>query len=255
MRKEHSPVFGIFSLLLLLSLILPQESPARTVSGKVIKAFDGDTLLVRVQGKDEHIRLREIDAPEVTYRNKIGQEPWGKRSRTFAESLIKRKNVRLEIDEREERDKYHRLLAYVFSGELFINEEMVRSGNAFFYPGPFRGQYTAELQKAEDTARENHLGVWDRKNGLTERPQEFRRRTNRNEGFFARVMRAIRGEKKAPSENPIPPDKIVGNRRSMIYHLPGSSGAPRVSPRNRVFFDSADQAEKAGFRPAREHQS
>jgi micrococcal nuclease len=244
---------ALFALLLL--LLCPPEAPARTAYGRVVKVFDGDTLLVRLQGRDEHVRLREIDAPEVTHRRKIGQEPWGGRARSAAESLVRAKTVLLEIEDREERDKYRRLLAYVFSGDLFVNREMVRSGNAFYYPGPSPGRHAAELQRAEETARENGVGVWDRKNGLTEKPQDFRRRTHRSESFFSRIVRILRGgekEKKPPSSVALPADKIVGNRRSMIYHLPGSSNAARVSPRNRVFFDSAAEAEKAGFRPARE---
>lgn len=253
MRRGFSPVRVFLPFLFLLALILPEAASARTITGRVVKVFDGDTLLVRIQGKEEHVRLREIDAPEVTVRRKIGQEPWGRRARSAAESLVRGRTVRLEIEDRDERDKYHRLLAYVFAGDLFLNGEMVRSGNAFFYAGPFHGARAAELQRAEETARENGRGVWDRKNGLTERPQDFRRRTNRSEGLFSRLIRILRGgEKKTPSLAAVPADKIVGNRRSMIYHLPGTVNAARVSPRNRVFFDSAAEAERAGFRPARE---
>lgn len=260
MRRPVTPILGIFLLLFTPALIFPCPALARTAYGRVVKVFDGDTLLIRVQGKDEHVRLREIDAPEVTYRRKIGQEPWGKRARIAAESTVRRKDVRLEIEDREERDKYHRLLAYVFCGSRFLNAEMVRSGNAFFYSGPFQGRYAAELQRAEERAREDHAGVWDRKNGLAERPQDFRRRTQRSEGLFSRLMRVFRGGETRPRNSSfqdaaVPENKIVGNRRSMIYHLPGSANAARVGPRNRVFFDSAEQAEKAGFRPSREPRS
>jgi methylphosphotriester-DNA--protein-cysteine methyltransferase len=37
----------------------------------------------------------------------------------------------------------------------------------------------------------------------------------------------------------------------MIYHMPGSSGAARVNPNNRVFFDTPEEAEKAGYRRAK----
>ncbi len=257
MKRLVNLFLPIFFLLSSPALIFPEAASARTAYGTVVKVFDGDTLLVRVQGKDEHVRLREIDAPEVTYRRKIGQEPWGRKARIAAESLVRGKNVRLEIEDREERDKYHRLLAYVFSGDRFLNAEMVRSGNAFFYGGPFQGRYASELQRAEERAREDQAGVWDRKNGLAERPKDFRRRTQRGEGFFSRIMRALRGGEKKSSfqETAVPADKIVGNKRSMIYHQPGSANAARVSPRNRIFFDSADQAEKAGYRPAREPRS
>ena len=199
------------------------------------------------------MRLREIDAPEITHRKKVGQEPWGKKARDFAQSLVRGKTVRLEVEESDERDKYHRLLAYVFLNHIFVNRELILSGNAFFYPGPFRGKYADELQEAEEEAREKSRGVWDKRNGLRERPQEFRRRTQRDEGLFSRFWGSIRGEgkKSAPKEYAVPPDKIVGNKRSMIYHPPGSREAARVNPKNRVLFDSPEEAEKAGFRRAR----
>jgi hypothetical protein len=161
--------------------------------------------------------------------------------------------VRLEVEEREERDKYHRLLAYVFSDHLFINREMVGSGNAFFYPGIIQGKYSLELQRAEDLAKEKGLGIWDGKGGLKERPREFRSRTQWDESLFSKLRRFPRAEKEKAllKEYPVPENKVVANKRSMIYHPPGSAGAARVSPRNRIFFDTPEEAEKAGFRPAK----
>jgi micrococcal nuclease len=223
----------------------------------VIKVFDGDTFLVRVKGREEHVRLREIDAPEVRTHKQVGQEPWGKKAREFAISRVRDKTVRLEVEDRDEWDQYRRLLAYVFVGDGLVNQEMVQSGNAFFYPGRFRGEYASQLENAEGVARERGLGVWNPKNELQERPWEFRNRTQRDEGIFSHGKRIQGGEKKSLSSNkfPPPPDKVVGNKRSMIYHLPGSAGASTVSPRNRVLFDSPEQAEKAGFRRAREFRN
>jgi len=240
----------ILFFLLLVSLVFPQSAWTKTLYGKVLKVFDGDTFLIWVQGQEEHVRLREIDAPEVTNKNKMGQEPWGRRAREFARSKVKGKTVRLEIEEGDERDNYHRLLAYVFLNHTFINREMVSSGNAFFYSGPFRGKHAGELQEAEEVAKEKGVGVFDQKNGLKERPQEFRSHAQWDESPFSKFRHRSRGEKKkSPSkEYPVPANKIVANKRSMIYHLPGTPGAARVSPKNRVFFDTPAEAEKAGFR-------
>ncbi|MCX5908728.1 MAG: hypothetical protein NTY64_16510, partial [Deltaproteobacteria bacterium] len=126
------------------------------------------------------------------------------------------------------------------------------SGNAFYYPAFRKGKYSAELEKAEEEAKEKGLGVWDRKRGLKERPQDFRRRTHRDEGFFPKFRHLLGAEEKSKTfrEYPVVEGKIVGNQRSMIYHLPGGLSAKRVSPKNRVYFDSPEEAEKAGFRPA-----
>lgn len=174
----------VFLISFLVPLIFPSWGTPKTFQGRVIKVFDGDTFLVQVQGRKEYVRLREIDAPEITSRQQVGQEPWGKRARTFARSWVKDKTLRLEVEEKDERDLYHRLLGYVFVGDVLVNLELVRSGNAFFYSGPIRGRYASQLEKAENAARERGLGVWDRENGLRERPQEFRSRTHRKEGNF-----------------------------------------------------------------------
>ncbi|MBI5968690.1 MAG: thermonuclease family protein [Deltaproteobacteria bacterium] len=235
------------------SLALPSATLAKTLYGRVLKVFDGDTILVRVQGQEEHVRLREIDAPEVTHRKKAGQEPWGRRARDFAKSLVEKKTVRMELEEREERDKYHRLLGYVFFDHTFVNREMISSGNAFFYPGPYKGKRAAELQAAEEVARGKGLGVWDKNKGLKERPHDFRARTQRDESLFSKFWRLIRGEEKKPppKEYPVPAHKIVANKRSMVYHMPGSPGAARVNPKNRILFDTPEEAEKGGFRRAK----
>lgn len=244
------PFPGIFLFFFVIFCLLPSGSAAKTLSGKVLKVFDGDTILVRIQAREEHVRLREIDAPELTHQKRIGQEPWGRQAKEFAQALVKGKTVRLEIEEDNERDKYHRLLAYVFIDRTFVNREMVRSGKAFFYPGAVKGKYAGELGEAEEEARKKGLGVWDKKRGLKERPQEFRSRTHRDEILFPPVRQMMRGEafKTSTKNVPVPADKIVANRRSMVYHAPGSPEAARVNPKNRIFFDTAAEAEKAGFR-------
>jgi len=244
--------FGLL-LIFLLSLIFPPSVAAKALAGKVLKVFDGDTILVRIHDREEHVRLREIDAPEITHKKRVGQEPWGSRARELAVILLRGKTVRLEIEENDERDKYQRILAYVFMERTFINREMVVSGKAFFYPGNFRGQYATVLQEAEEEARRKGVGVWDKKSGLKERPQEFRHRTQRDESLFSKFMILIRGEPQRPvaKEYPVPPNKIVANKRSRIYHMPGSPEAVRVSPKNRVLFATPEEAEKAGFQRAK----
>jgi micrococcal nuclease len=244
----------IRGLLFFFLLFLPISSPAsaKTYQGQVIKVFDGDTILVRIKGHEDFVRLREIDAPEMAGRKQQGQEPWGRKAREFALSRLKDRKVRLETDDREERDAYGRLLAYVFVGDSFLNREMVQSGNAFFYRAPIRGKYAARLEEAEEAARNKGIGVWDRKKGLKEKPRDYRARIQRDEGLLSLSNRSTGAEKKGRSfqEIPVPQDKIVGNTRTMVYHLPGSPSATRVSPRNRAIFNSAEEAEKAGFRKA-----
>lgn len=42
--------------------------------------------------------------------------------------------------------------------------------------------------------------------------------------------------------------KIIGNKKSMIYHVPGSASYNKISPENRVYFETEADANKAGYR-------
>ncbi|NWF53715.1 MAG: thermonuclease family protein [Syntrophaceae bacterium] len=243
----------LFSLFFFPSLCFPASG--KTYQARVIKVFDGDTILARIQGHEEFVRLREIDAPEMGTRKHQGQEPWGRRARELALSRLKDRKVRLETDDREERDAYGRLLAYVLVGDSLFNREMLRSGNAFFYRAPIQGKYSAQLEKAEKEARNKGMGIWDRKKGLKEKPWDFRARNQRDESLFSSLKSSSGKGRNSPSskEHPVPPDKVVGNQKTMVYHLPGSPYGKRVSPKNRIFFNSAEEAEKAGFRRSRSY--
>jgi micrococcal nuclease len=244
----------IYSIpLFFLIFIFPSSTIARDFQGRVKRVFDGDTFLVLMENREEFVRLREIDAPEITTRKQVGQEPWGRKARDFAISKVQNRTVRLEVEEKEERDPFHRLLAYIFVDDRLINLEIIQSGQAFFYGGLFRGKYASQLEMAEEVARVKGVGVWDRENGLQERPKDFRARRQRDESLFSPWSRLPSSGKKSKQFQgfPVPQNKIVGNKRTMVYHPPGSPAAARVSPKNRVFFDSPEEAEKAGFRRAK----
>jgi hypothetical protein len=46
-------------------------------------------------------------------------------------------------------------------------------------------------------------------------------------------------------------ERIIGNRNSGIYHWPGCPSYDRVAPKNRVYFKTLAEAERAGYRAAR----
>jgi micrococcal nuclease len=211
--KTNSAILIIF----LFFLALSSGAAAEIYHARVVKVFDGDTFLVRLQGRKEYVRLREIDAPEISRRKQAGQEPWAKRAREFALAGVKNRLLRLEVEERDERDAYHRLLAYVFAGDLLVNEELIQSGHALFYPGRFRGRYSSRLEKAEGAARKKGVGVWDRKNGLQERPRDFRDRNQKDESLFSpsrpggthgRINHRDRGERREEAHSNIQNGKL-----------------------------------------------
>jgi micrococcal nuclease len=125
--------------------------------GSVTEVVDGDTAHVSIDGHDETVRFIGIDTPEVD--PSIGVECFGKQASERNHELIDGERVRLEVGT-EERDKYGRLLAYVYVGDEFINAELVRGGYAQTLeipPNTDKAQFLGELEReAADAGR----GLW-----------------------------------------------------------------------------------------------
>ena len=128
----------------------------------VTQVVDGDTIKVLIDGEIETLRLIGIDTPETVDPRKPVQ-CFGVEASNKAKELLREKNVSLEADITQgERDKYGRLLRYVFleDGQLF-NQLMISEGYAHEYTydsNPYK--YQTEFQAAENEARENERGLW-----------------------------------------------------------------------------------------------
>jgi len=86
------------------------------------RVIDGDTIQVIVDGRLERVRYIGMDTPEV------GES--GYKSATEANRrLVEGKRIVMERD-RSNRDKYKRLLRYVWVGRTFVNAQLVKMGKA-----------------------------------------------------------------------------------------------------------------------------
>lgn len=127
----------------------------------VVRVVDGDTLVVDADGVDQRVRLIGINTPESVDRNRpvmcFGKEA----SRHLGELLPEGTPVRLERDV-EPRDRYDRLLAYVYrsSDGTFVNLEMVTDGYAQQYTFPPNVAHTEQFGRAERDARAAGTGLW-----------------------------------------------------------------------------------------------
>ncbi len=161
------------------STTVVDREPLATISGPVRRgpleanavvrqAVDGDTIdvvLLRNDGTSsantERIRLIGIDTPE-TKRPDTPLECFAKKASAATAALLPQATpVHLERDV-EERDRYGRLLAYVFraSDGLFVNHELVRTGFAASYPYPPNVTYADDFRDAADAARAAGVGLW-----------------------------------------------------------------------------------------------
>jgi micrococcal nuclease len=143
------------------SLVGDAPSPRPAGLGVVTHPVDGDTVDVDVGGVDERVRLIGIDTPESVARDRP-IECFGLEAKArLAELLPPGTEVRLERDV-EARDRFGRLLAYVFRtrDDLHVNLSLVQDGFAEarrFEPNVAR---QAELDRAEDAARAANRGLW-----------------------------------------------------------------------------------------------
>jgi len=151
-RKLLTVLF--FSAFLLLPLACTQSS--ETVSGvsgsktvSVIEIIDGDTIVIE---GGYHLRYIGIDSPEI-------DEYYYLEAKQMCAELIDGKKVRLKAGITD-KDKYGRLLRYVYADDVFINAEMVRQGCAWAKAYPPDIKYMVYLESMEKEARQLKRGFW-----------------------------------------------------------------------------------------------
>ncbi len=95
---------------------------ADTLTGKVVKVTDGDSITVLDSTNTQHrIRLQGIDAPER-------KQAFGNASRKHLASLVAGKTVTVKWDKR---DRYGRIVGFVLVDGHDVNLEQVKTGMAW----------------------------------------------------------------------------------------------------------------------------
>lgn len=167
-RRNFGIILAAFFLLLLvLANALKFQSPfffgsriaPRNVttgsSSVVARVIDGDTIEL---SDGSRVRYIGMNTPETVDPRKP-VECFGKEAAAKNRELVQDKTVRLEKDV-ENRDKYGRLLRYVWVSSTFINLELVREGYARIYTFPPNVKYYEQFLAAEREAREAKRGLW-----------------------------------------------------------------------------------------------
>ncbi len=165
----RSPAAGCraFTIAFCFLLFLSIAASADTLTGKVVKITDGDTLYVLDANYKEHkIRLAGIDAPER-------KQAYGLASRKHLASIVAGKQVTVEY---KKRDRYGRIVGKVLLDGIDVCLEQVKAGFAWHYK-KYQHEQSPEDQKlyaeAENQAREERLGLWRENNPNP--PWEYRR--------------------------------------------------------------------------------
>lgn len=124
----------------------------------VERAVDGDTLLL---GNGVRVRLIGVNTPETVKAN-WPVEPFGPEAKEFTARFVAQCHgqVRLQLD-RERKDKFGRLLAYVWAGDRLLNEELIREGlGKAELQYPYTSSMKTRFRHAEEDARAASRGIW-----------------------------------------------------------------------------------------------
>ena len=120
-----------------------------------MRVADGDTVRVRIDGgREERVRYIGIDTPEVT-----SDECFAAEAAEYNGRLVAGRRVRLVLDA-EERDRYGRLLAYVYAGDRFVNAELLRNGYAQPLTVPPNVRFEDRFRRLAREARREGKGLW-----------------------------------------------------------------------------------------------
>ena len=228
--------------------LLANEDIRKSPTYQVLRVTDGDTIHINYNGKNEKVRLIGLDTPETKDPRKPIQ-CFGREATAKMTELAENKNIRLEFDKTQgERDKYGRLLAFVYSeNSKNLAYEMIRQGygNEYTYnSNPYK--YQNEFKEAARKAREENKGLWAENTcaGNTAKPA----------GTPTTQPQATPAPTPTPAPQPQQPQSacvIKGNegRNGKIYHMPGQKYYNKTNP--EVMFCSEIEAQNAGFRKSK----
>lgn len=182
--------------------------------GTVAHCFDGDTLKLRDR---RVVRLAGIDAPELGC-GQTQPQYYAREARTELERLTKGKQVSLHAAGVNDHDRHGRLVAELrLADGRSLNELMVASGAAFFYPHRDLGPEFQERLRALQAQ-----AIHERR------------------GFWAHLLSL-----------PLARETYVGNRASLRFFPVNCPEARNIKPRNRIHFGTLMDAFLAGYAPAR----
>ena len=148
-------LYSMVTLILLGCLLLacsdapPEPTPGDGEQARVAQVVDGDTVTLE---DGRRVRYLGINTPER-------DQPFYDEAREANRRLVEGKTVWLVLDT-QPTDRFGRILAYVWSGDQFVNLELVRQGFANAYTQPPNVRYSEQIVAAEREAREAEVGLW-----------------------------------------------------------------------------------------------
>ncbi|NOU76335.1 hypothetical protein GC098_34120 [Paenibacillus sp. LMG 31458] len=140
----------------------PVAEASKYLMAKVTKVVDGDTVDVLIGDKKETVRFVLVDTPETKHPSRP-VEPYGPEASKFTTDMLEGKEVKLEKDV-SERDKYGRLLMYVWLDDKMVNELLLEKGLArvaIYQPDV---KYVDKFREIQKKAQQAGTGIWSIEN-------------------------------------------------------------------------------------------
>ena len=141
------------------------EVSGDAVSARVVRVIDGDTIEVSIDGTEEDVRYIGVDTPE-TVKPGAPVQCYGPQASAENHRLVEARTVRLVFD-RERRDAYDRLLAYVYTlvradagKSRFVNAALVRDGYARTLTIAPNTAHASVLRRLQARAGRAGRGLW-----------------------------------------------------------------------------------------------
>ncbi|MBC6301547.1 thermonuclease family protein [Listeria booriae] len=133
----------------------------KKIDAHVLRVLDGDTFEVITASKEKKtVRMLLIDTPESVHPSKPVM-PYGKEASDFAKELLTDKDVTLEYDVGDQKDKYGRDLCYVYLLGVSVQGQLLEMGLGIIsYVYEPNTTHLESFQKSQETARKTHVGVW-----------------------------------------------------------------------------------------------
>lgn len=135
-----------------------------------VRHVDGDTTVLKIEGKEQKVRFLLIDTPETVKPNTKVQ-PFGlEASKRTKELLSTAAEITFEYDQGDKKDRYGRALGYIFVDGTLLQKTLVREGLArVAYVKEPNTKYLLELEEAQEKVKNESFGIWSIPGYVTER--------------------------------------------------------------------------------------
>lgn len=145
------------------------SSEDKLIPVSLIETVDGDTIKIKYKGKEETLRYLLIDTPESKKPGTCVQ-PFAKSAYNKNKQIVNSGKLSIEFENSNKRDKYGRLLAYVYVDGKSVQEKLLKGGYArvaYIYDPPYK--HLSIYKKDESIAKDKKLNIWSKSSYVTDK--------------------------------------------------------------------------------------